>query len=164
MNQPAPAESTPPRVPRDRAVEYLLTVASSWLLPGAGHWMLGQRARGAMLGVLILGLFWLGQHGADYRAINREIHPIFFCAQVGNGFSTLLSQKLWGEMKPKPAGVDRTIAPHHNMGILLTSISGLLNILLILHAADPRSWSPRGEDGETRPGDRGHGTAREEVP
>ncbi len=37
--------------------DYLFTVLASWLIPGAGHWLLGYRVRGALLGGLILGLF-----------------------------------------------------------------------------------------------------------
>jgi len=43
------------------STEYLFTVISSWLVPGAGHWVLGYRVRGVILGVSILGLFWMGE-------------------------------------------------------------------------------------------------------
>jgi hypothetical protein len=142
----------PPVVPPDRRGRYLLAVAASWALPGAGHWLLGYRVRGVALCVLILGIFWIGQLAADFRAISREIHPVFFCAQAGSGVSALVCDRVWGDQPPYNEGVDPTVSPHHNTGILFTSISGLLNMLLVLFVADPRTWSARRleEEGETK--------------
>lgn len=128
-------------------MEYVLAVGSSWLIPGAGHWMLGYRNQAILLVVGILGAFWSGQALADFRAVNKTDHPIFFSAQVANGFSTLVSEKCWGEPKATPRdSIDKTIAPHHSTGILFTTISGLLNALVVLHIADPRTWSAREQE------------------
>ena len=37
-----------------------LVAVVGWLLPGAGHWLIGQRARGVAIGVSIVALFVLG--------------------------------------------------------------------------------------------------------
>jgi hypothetical protein len=148
------------------SLEYLFTVVSAWLVPGAAHWLLGYRVRGVVLGISILGLFWLGESlaiagpiedktgkpiPAKPIAVSREIHPIFFACQVGNGFSTLLAQSLWGapRYKDETYRLDPTLPRHLNLAILLTSVSGLLNYLLVLHALDPRSWIQAAEDART---------------
>jgi hypothetical protein len=152
----SPRSNPEPRFALD--LEYLLAVASAWLLPGAGHWVLGHRVRAVVLGGSILGLFWAGEllalSPADAPApiprhplaVTRQVHPIFFACQVGNGFSTLLANSLWGH----PRYDDRLSNPldahlplYLNLGILLTSVSGLLNYLLVLHVLDPRSWVHR---------------------
>ena len=154
------------------STEYLFTVISSWLVPGAGHWVLGYRVRGVILGVSILGLFWMGEALAlpppdplkpsQPLAVTRKVNPVFFACQVGNGFSALLANSLWGD---KPRGkpgdlqeLDRGLPPYLNLGILFTSISGLLNYLLVLHILDPRSWIQAALDGVGQGGERVRGS------
>jgi hypothetical protein len=36
------------------------TAVAGWLLPGAGYWMIGQRARGVVVGITIVTLFVMG--------------------------------------------------------------------------------------------------------
>ena len=120
----------------------LFSVILSWLVPGAGYWVLGDKFRAVLLFSTIMGLFLLGQYLTDFRSVNREIHPIFFVGQAGNGLSTLISEF---RLKYDPVVtnvVSRNLSPHLNTGINFTTISGLLNILIILHIADPRTWSP----------------------
>jgi len=137
--------------------EYLFTVVSAWLIPGVGHFLLGYRVRGLILGVSILGLFWVGQALAvplqnpslqDQRryplAVSREVNPVFFACQVGNGLSTLLANHRWGRpLYPNQNrdNIDRELPRSLNLAILFTSVSGLLNYLLLLHILDPRTWT-----------------------
>ena len=141
-----PEETTRPfRVDAD----YILAVVLSWLVPGAGHWMLGRRGWGAFLGALLLGTFWWGEVSAGGYAVYRKEHPIWFFAQVGNGASALVANGLqWAEIPPPPAMwggkmIDRNIPTGLQMGILLSSVSGVLNVLLILEVMDPRTWERR---------------------
>lgn len=140
--------------------EYAFTVVSSWLVPGSGHWLLGYRFRGGLLGAAILLLFWVGQVLAippepppqerslarKPLAVSLEVHPYFFICQVGNGFSTLFSNVLWGEPRTPEKALhqesrpDRSLPRNLNLAILLTTVSGLLNYLLVLHVMDPRTW------------------------
>ena len=134
------------------SVEYFFTVISSWLIPGAGHWLLGYKVRGALQGLAILGLFWVGQAMAvplespdlprKPMAVSKKVSPVFFACQMGNGFSTLLSNTLWGDPRGKDqiSRLDASLPPRLNLGILFTSVSGLLNALLVIHIMDPRTW------------------------
>ncbi len=142
--------SAPPTSELKITADYVFTAISAWLLPGAGHWLLGYRLRGTLLAASILGLFWVGQALAvpadgvwKPMAVTRKVSPVFFACQVGNGFSTLLADSLWG--KPSKGNdlwpLDRSLPRHLNLGILFTSVSGLLNYLIILHILDPRSWA-----------------------
>lgn len=139
------------------SAEYIFTVVSAWLIPGAGHWVLGSRIRGTLLGAIILGLFWSGQVLAirppnphfprTPLAVSREVSPIFYICQAGNGFSAILSNTLWGTPPYRDVAsgsLDRHLPRNINLGILFTSVSGLLNYLLILHILDPRTWSQAG--------------------
>ena len=150
---PRPEKAESPQPPPFRpGTDYFLAVVLSWLIPGAGHWLLGHRVRAVILSGLLLGTFWWGEVMAMGFAVKRDEHPYFFIGQIGNGFSALLADRLvLAELPPRnpqQREIDRRIPPGLAMGIFLTSISGLLNILLILHVMDPRSWNgPPGEDG-----------------
>jgi TM2 domain-containing membrane protein YozV len=166
-------ESTPPSPRPFRAGEYIAAVVAAWLIPGAGHFLLGYRARGVVLGVSILGLFWTGEAVLARKvdeygrgrplAVSREVSPIFFWAQAANGLSTLAANHLWGEpeLPATNARIDTDLPRHLNLGILCTLLAGLLNALLILHVLDPRAWAEARAAAavDARPGgDRGGGS------
>ena len=135
--------------------EYLTAVLLGWLIPGAGHWLLGQRTKAVVLASVLLGLFWWGECLAGGYAVIRKEHEWFFLGQIGSGLSTLIANKYeWADVKPaentpvamdsKP--IDRKIPggqAGHSMGILLTTITGILNAVLVLQIMDPRSWEAR---------------------
>jgi len=137
-------------------VDYFSTAVSAWLIPGAGHFLLGYRVRGTVIGASILALFWVGQALAmpveaankAPMAVSRKVSPVFFGCQMGNGLSTLVSNQLWGESRYgndlKP--LDRKLPRHINLAILLTSVSGLLNLLVVLHVLDPKTWRDARQD------------------
>jgi hypothetical protein len=122
------------------AWERLCTACLGWLVPGLGYWLLGFRVRAVVLGTVVLGLFWYGEWTlADKLAVSRTVHPYFFVGQAGIGASAFVADELWGEPRPE-AQIDRDLPVHLNLGILFTLIGGLLNVLLVLHCADPRAW------------------------
>jgi hypothetical protein len=47
-----------------------LVAAAGWALPGAGYWLIGQRARGVVIGATILVLFLLGVLISGVRVID----------------------------------------------------------------------------------------------
>jgi hypothetical protein len=124
--------------------EYLATLVLSWLVPGAGHWLLGYRVRALLLSTCILGLFWVGESLlAENMAVSRKVSPVFFALQAGNGLSSFAADHFWGTPR-RSAGytesIDRELSPNLNLGILFTLVSGLLNVLLLIHTMDPRTW------------------------
>lgn len=122
---------------------YVCAGVAGWLLPGAGHWLLGFRARAVVIGVTLLGLFWFGEKvTADHMAISKQVHPFFYPCQMGNGLSTIVAQKLWGQPRLPMSNErpDHNLPRGYHLGILFTTVSGLLNILAVLHVLDPRTW------------------------
>jgi len=130
--------------------EYVFAVIMSWALPGAGHWLLGFRVRGMVLGVLLLGTFWWGEAVAGGYAVHQKEHPVFFYGQVGIGASAFVAVRMEprANVRPRPDDfpafgakpIDRRIPPGLPIGILLTSVAGLLNVLLVIYVMDPRTW------------------------
>ena len=88
----------------------------------------------------MLALFWVGESLlARDMAVSHEVHPYFFVGQAGNGLSAFVANHFWGEAR-ELAEIDRNLPPHLSLGILCTIVSGLLNVLLVLHCLDPRSY------------------------
>ena len=75
--QTSPAESNPGKMknsPSDR----LLAGVLSWLVPGAGYWLLGFKWRAVLLGTLLLGIFWAGECLiGGFMAVTYAVHPVF---------------------------------------------------------------------------------------
>ena len=108
---------------RDTVPIYIL----GWLLPGAGHWLLGQRARGILLFFLLSGLFIGGllMEGGIVPASDDIIGKLCFTGCLGNGLICLGSLLAgWREGK--------ILAPFHEIGTVYMCISGILNFLALL--------------------------------
>ena len=142
----------------------LLAGVLSWLVPGAGYWLLGFKWRAILLGTLLLGIFWTGECLiGGFMAVTYAVHPVFFCLQAGNGLSTFIANGLWGTpVVINPGGTDNIqtdLPPYLNLGLLFCVVSGMLNILLVLHVLDVRTWnreerpSPEGPATTGKPGD-----------
>lgn len=142
--QTSPGESNPSKMknsPSDR----LLAGVLSWLVPGAGYWLLGFKWRAVLLGTLLLGIFWTGECLiGGFMAVTYEVHPVFFCLQAGNGLSTFIANGLWGAAVVNPDNIHHIqtdLPPYLNLGLLFCVVSGMLNILLVLHVLDVRTWN-----------------------
>ena len=122
----------------------LLAALLSWLVPGAGYWLLGYKFRAVLLGVLLRGLFWTGEClVGGFMAVTYEVHPVFFCLQAGNGLSKFIANGLWGTpaFSDILGPINKELPPYLNLGLLFCVVSGMLNILLVLHVLDVRTWT-----------------------
>lgn len=117
-----------------------ISLIASWLIPGAGHMVLGRFGRGLLFFVLIVGafVFGLSLHGRIFWPTVSEpsflhfdlITVLWFAAQIGSGACYLISYT-WGfgtDPHPLPATSD-----YGNTFMLL---AGLLNYLIIYDAFD----------------------------
>ena len=138
---------------------YVLTAVLSWLVPGAGYWLLGYRWRGVIIAVVLLGIFWSGESLlAENKAVTRKVHPYYFAMQAGNGASAFVADRLYGEPSTAEGNlqeISRDLPPHLNLGILFCTISGLLNALVVVHVLDPQTWT-----GDRKADDEGEDSGR----
>ncbi len=123
----------------------LLAGLLSWLVPGAGYFLLGYHWRAVILGTLLLGLFWAGEcFLGGFMVVTYEVHPVFFCLQAGNGLSTFIANGLWGDPLVGVNNIQQiqtNLPPYKNLGLLFCVVSGMLNVLLVLHVLDVRTWN-----------------------
>jgi hypothetical protein len=133
-----------------------LEAVAAWLLPGAGHLLLGQRARGLIImvtiGALWLGGLLIGGLGViDHWTVDRPGQSVelsfswWFAGQALIGPSLgvdLLNQKIsrrdWPpRFYPSPgrATIYPSLAHINEQGTLYTALAGMLNLLAILDVA-----------------------------
>lgn len=119
----APLSSAPTRVAqRDPA----LCTALTWVLPGLGHIMQGRKARGIVALVLLVGLFGLATMLAQGSNLDRERHFYYWAGQVLLGPVALVAEFAHGHPRLE------SLPPYKDAGIVIGSIAGMLNVLLML--------------------------------
>jgi hypothetical protein len=122
------------------ALRRSLAVVASWLVPGAGHLVLGQFGRALLFFVTITGSFCLGL-AIDARlywptpdptsALHYDlISCLWFFSQIGSGLCYIGSYVLGFGLTPRPE------AATFEYGNTFTFLAGLLNYLVIYDAFD----------------------------
>lgn len=61
---------------------HFAAAAAGWLVPGLGHYLLGDRGRGLVIGATILALWLGGLFIGGLSAIDRTKHPAWFAMQI----------------------------------------------------------------------------------
>lgn len=111
---------------------------AAWLLPGLGHYLLGLKQRGLILGIAI-GLLWVagcligGIGGFDH-------HRWWFLGQMLVGPSVVVDQvhhrlrrqSLPNGPLPARARFEPPFGRTEEQGFLYTSLAGLLNLMAII--------------------------------
>ena len=118
-------------------------VLVGWLVPGAGHWMLGERGKGALVGVILLALFTAG------FVMGGEVVPpglpgsLHVREWIGNNIVGALS--LVGRMGCGAVAVealaarwggDPAVGAYHEVGGAFMTVAGVLNVLALLALSD----------------------------
>jgi TM2 domain-containing membrane protein YozV len=103
-----------------------LCTALTWLLPGLGHIMQGRRARGIVALVLLVGLFGLATMLAQGSNLDRERHFYYWAGQVFLGPVALVAEFAHGHPRLE------SLPPYKDAGVVIGSIAGMLNVLLML--------------------------------
>ncbi len=99
----------------------------AWLIPGAGHWMLGKKNRAIVIFVSIIILFFTGIYIGGNSLVNVTYAKLWYIAQIFTGLPCLImtSKEQLGFGK----GID--------LGQLYTSCAGLLNLMCVIDAIIP---------------------------
>ena len=124
-----------------RAGRRTLAVIAAWLIPGAGHLVLGKMGRGLLFFVTIVGAFALGLafHGRLFWPVLADtptffrfdlITVLWFFAQIGAGLCYIVSYLSGIGTDPQPW------AATFEYGNALMFLAGLLNYLVIHDAFD----------------------------
>ncbi len=106
-------------------------VILAWLIPGAGHFYLGEKRRGLFLAALVIATFVAGMIIADFRNISPlDRHPIWGIAHLFGGLmSGIAALATNGLMIVRDN-------PFYQVGCLYSGVGALLNVLVMIDAYD----------------------------
>jgi len=106
----------------------LLTGLLAWLIPGAGHYLMGEKRRSAIIFVTIALTFCIGIYIGSIGVINPVGAKPWYVAQIMNS-------PLVGILGKMTSGGSYAVYGWPNeIGQIYTSIAGLLNLLCIVNA------------------------------
>ena len=118
-----------------------IVALATWVVPGSGYWLIGQKARALTVGISIVCLFVLGLLIGGMKVV--EAPPDMLKSPVN-----AVSQKPWfvGQILAGPItliassiGHDEGYFASHSrvneIGTLYTAVAGMLNLLAIIDAA-----------------------------
>jgi hypothetical protein len=130
---------------------------AAWLVPGAGHLVMGKWKKGLFFFALLGAAYAFGMHIAGWRPVSFDDNPFYFVGQYGSG-ATYLFAKLRGAEK---AILRDDIHPSwFDPGLLYVCVVGLLNLVIMLNILDLKS-APGGAPPTTP---QGAGTAAPAAP
>jgi hypothetical protein len=136
----------------------------AWVVPGLGHWFLGQRARALIFFVVICVTFWAGVAVGGVRStVHLRDNGAWIAAQLCTGPQSLAAVYLSQADESAYRDLHKAPWPASNISVVYTGIAGLLNLLVIIDSlsrADGReadATSSRGPPGraEARAGGSG---------
>ena len=111
-----------------------LPLIAGWLVPGAGHFLLGKWVRGTLLAVSIIAMFALGlaMQGKLYTSAQDILDMLGVAGDLGAGLLYFLSRAAgWGGQP-----VQTTVADY---GTKFIVVAGLLNIIAAVDAHNLRT-------------------------
>ena len=117
---------------RTNAVPPLLASALAWLIPGAGHLLLGRRQKGMVFLVVIPAMFAIGL-ALDGRVFPFELSQplVGLAAMAARGVGLEAFVAGWFDL-----GGGVVTAASYEYGNAFLIVSGLLNMLVVLDAYD----------------------------
>ena len=124
------AQQIAQRIPGEKSSFPALVLLVGWLIPGAGHLLVGKYIRAALLFASILGMYLvgLGLQGKIYTTSTGDILDILgFAGQIGLGLLYVLARVLgWGATT-----ITITLGDY---GTKFLVVGGLLNLISAVDA------------------------------
>jgi len=125
--------SSPP--PLSPSIRVPLAGLLTWILPGAGHIYIGERARGIILMATIAVTFWTGVAiGGVKNTVNMDERWLWFLGQICAGGHTLTAMAIGNAIPDPPIGQEATrkaFGREEEISVVYTAICGMLNILIV---------------------------------
>lgn len=108
----------------------------AWIVPGLGHYYVGDRGRGIIFMAAITVTFWCGiAIGGVKNTVNPSNRSLWFLGQACAGVHPLAALA-WGRQIEIPDEANMTdwiaYGQTEDISVIYTAIAGMLNILIIL--------------------------------
>ena len=130
---------------------HIPAAVGAWLLPGLGHFILGEKTRGIILS-LSIGCLWIGGLSIGGITVCDSVeHPYWFWAQMLMAPSWAVDHWLQSLREAElvyASLYEPSFGRVSEQGILYTALAGLLNLLAIIDVIyrDPRHHQPDDTD------------------
>lgn len=112
-----------------------LAMAAGWLVPGAGHALLGRWKKGLFFFLLLGATYLAGLWIVGFRPVSLDENPFYYVGQYGSG-ATMLLAKAMGPDKSYPR--DAVPVSWYDPGLLYVCVAGLLNLVVVFNLLDVR--------------------------
>lgn len=110
-----------------------IAIAVGWLVPGAGHLMIGQRKRGAIFLLAIHTLFFIGLLCGGVRALDRPRQRLWSYSQYMAGWPMLVGAHIRASVyppkSPHPLGFSPLL---QEVATAYCGLAGMLNLLVLV--------------------------------
>lgn len=120
---------------RRRGIAFL----AAWVLPGAGHLVLGKWAKGLFFLVLLGGLYAAGLWIVGFRSVDWDENPFYYVGQYGSGLTWLGGRVLFPE---KSFPLEWPHLSWYDPGLLYVCCAGLLNLVVMLNLIETKAVAP----------------------
>jgi hypothetical protein len=104
----------------------LAGILAAWVVPGAGHLLIGRRAKALLYFATITVTFLIGTVLAEGRNLSFDRDPIYFAAYLFSAGETGLGWLLTRHLE-----MDHRI-PYHQLGLTYTAVACLLNVVAMM--------------------------------
>ena len=111
-----------------------LPLIVGWLIPGAGHFLVGKWGRGALLALSILSMFALGlaMQGHLYSNAHNILDMLGMAGDLGNGLLYFMARAMG-------LGTGQVTVTVADYGTRFIVVAGLLNVIAAVDAHNLRT-------------------------
>ncbi len=105
----------------------------AWLVPGLGHWYIGQRGKAVLFALLLISTFLAGLSLGHFRNVYFDLKRLPTYGQLGGGILALTPMALVSPASA-PTGPSDNLIPTFDVGTYYTCVAALLNWLVMFNA------------------------------
>ncbi len=120
-----------------------LAAGLSWMLPGSGHALAGQKSKGQLMGAAVILMFALGLLLSAGHAVDRELASTWWIPQSLFGGGSLFAALVTGPMR-----LSDPLPQYLALGQTLCAVAGLMNLVVMV---DAYTVAERGEGSAEEP-------------
>jgi hypothetical protein len=124
---------------RASRVSPAVAAALTWILPGAGHVVAGQKSKGLLMGAAVLLTFALGLVMSMGHGVDRAHYAAWWIGQslCGGGvvFASLFTAPMMFSEFPE----------YMDLGVALCTVAGFMNVIVMVNAYTVAEQSDAGE-------------------
>ena len=106
---------------------------AGWVLPGAGHALLGRWKKGLFFLGLLTATYLVGLWIVGFKPVSWDENPFYYIGQYGSG-ATFALARLLGPEKSFPR-LDLPVS-WYDPGLLYVCVAGLLNLVIVCSLID----------------------------